>query len=314
MVDSKLDSTLAAKGNKAGAVTEGLKGLATSRLPSESQAHGVAHSAIAKAAASAQTLAPTTLMATRTPDKLLDRPSERAAAMAEAQRAVTVDEQIDLEQEADFFIALGHDDAAIDLLLAHLRTTGGAVPMPYLKLMELYRRRGDRDDHDLMRRRFNQRFNSVAPEWDHDPHAGKLLEEYPALVARLQKVWPKPLDAMAELEAMAFGRRDDNQEVIDLPAYQEVLFLFHLARTLHDDGAAGNADDVDVLLPLSGQDTAAQVATDLSLDFDVSTQPGQGTVQASGPIPYRPNTPGALPSIDTSMVPGPARATSNDKA
>jgi 23S rRNA pseudouridine2605 synthase len=40
---------------------------------------------------------------------------------------MSVDEQIDLEQQADFFIALGHDDAAIDLLMAHMRSTGGGI-------------------------------------------------------------------------------------------------------------------------------------------------------------------------------------------
>lgn len=240
------------------------------------------------------------------------------ATADDAQRAVTVDEQIDLEQEADFFIALGHDDAAIDLLLAHLRSTGGSAPLPYLKLLELYRRRGEREDYELMRRRFNQRFNSVAPEWDHDANAGRVLEDYPVHLLKLQAAWAKPIDAMAELEAMAFGRSDDDA-LFDLPAYQDVLFLYQLARKLHDDGRNDDESDVDVLLPLDAfGDASASIAASpssrptvtatlsplaakppgapskQSLDLDISS--------AHSPLtPYRGNAVGELPKIDLDL-------------
>jgi hypothetical protein len=220
----------------------------------------------------------------------ITRQPARASSMqsdmqVDTHRAVTVDEQIDLEQQADFFIALGHDDAAIDLLLAHLRSTGGAAPISYLKLLEMYHRRGDRDDYEVMRRRFNQRFNSVAPDWDSYGQAGRPLIEYPTQVARLQAVWPNPLDAMAELEAMAFGRGSE-QELFDLPAYQDVLFLYQLARQLHEDSGQGKGAGVDVLLPLGGETAPAPLMTPLhtsptvdstimgSLDLDVSTNQG----------------------------------------
>ena len=220
---------------------------------------------------------------------VMPRQASRASSMqsdmqADTHRAVTVDEQIDLEQQADFFIALGHDDAAIDLLLAHLRNTGGAAPIPYLKLLEMYKRRGDRDDYEVMRRRFNQRFNSVAPEWDDYGQAGRPLIEYPKQIALLQQVWRSPLDAMAELEAMAFGRGSE-KELFDLPAYQDVLFLYQLARQLHEDSSEGKGTGVDVLLPIGGETAPAPLMTPLesssidstimgSLDLDVSSRPG----------------------------------------
>jgi hypothetical protein len=165
-------------------------------------------------------------------------------------RAMSVDEQIDLEQQADFFIALGHDESAIDLLMAHLRSTGGSTPLPFLKLLEIHGRRGDREAYERTRVRFNQRFNSVAPEWQADPKAGRSLEDYPLVVGRIQSAWPTPLDAMAELEALLF-RRGAGSEMFELPAYQEVLFLYQLARDLHQSSQTGESTDVDVLLPIS---------------------------------------------------------------
>jgi hypothetical protein len=168
----------------------------------------------------------------------------------ESLRAVSVDEQIDLEQQADFFIALGHDESAIDLLMAHLRSTGGGTPLPFLKLLEIHRRRGDRDAYERTRVRFNQRFNSVAPEWQGDPKSGRTLEDYPLVVGRIQTAWPTPLDAMAELEALLF-RRGVGSEMFELPAYQEVLFLYQMARDLHQLSQPDSANtDVDVLLPI----------------------------------------------------------------
>jgi pilus assembly protein FimV len=169
----------------------------------------------------------------------------------ESSRAMSVDEQIDLEQQADFFIALGHDDAAIDLLMAHMRSTGGGSPLPFLKLLEIHRRRDQRDAYERTRIRFNQRFNSVAPEWQADPKAGRSLIDYPLAMGRIQRAWPSPLDAMAELEALLF-RRGASAELFDLPAYQEVLFLYQMARDLHEAENAGAAE-VDVLLPIGGR-------------------------------------------------------------
>jgi pilus assembly protein FimV len=167
----------------------------------------------------------------------------------ESSRAMSVDEQIDLEQQADFFIALGHDESAIDLLMAHLRSTGGGTPLPFLKLLEIHGRRGDREAYERTRVRFNQRFNSVAPEWQADPKIGRSLEDYPLVVGRIQTAWPTPLDAMAELEALLF-RRGAGSEMFELPAYQEVLFLYQLARDLHQASQPDNSNDVDVLLPI----------------------------------------------------------------
>ncbi|NRF69862.1 hypothetical protein HLB44_22915 [Aquincola sp. S2] len=162
-------------------------------------------------------------------------------------RPVSAEELIDLEQQAEFFSVLGQEEAAIDLLVAHLRDTGGTSPLPYLKLLEIQRRLGDRAAHERTRSRFNQRFNAYAPDWDTDPQQSRLLEDYPRVIARLQRAWPQPIDAMAELETLLF--RKDDGELFDLPAYRELLIVYAIARELADD-AAPSRIEVDLLLPL----------------------------------------------------------------
>ena len=220
----------------------------------------------------------------------------------ESNRAMSVDEQIDLEQQADFFIALGHDDAAIDLLMAHMRSTGGGSPLPFLKLLEIHRRRDQRESYERTRVRFNQRFNSVAPDWESDPKAGRALNGYPLAIGRIQRAWPSSLDAMAELEALLF-RRGAGAELFDLPAYQELLFLYQMARDLHKAEDHGGADDVDVLLPIGGRSAPVAAAEGtivlrpefndgepLSLDLDLS---GADAATAAAP---------AVPPIDLALT------------
>jgi pilus assembly protein FimV len=166
----------------------------------------------------------------------------------DAPRDVSIEELIDLEQQADFFIVLGQYEAAIDLLVEHVRTTGGGSPLPYLKLLEIHHKRDDRDAYERMRGRFNHRFNAYAPEWGVDLEHGRSLDDYPGAIPRLQQVWPRPLDAMAELEALLF--RKSRGELFDLPAYREVLFLYQLSRDLLDRAAA-DSGNVDLLLPLA---------------------------------------------------------------
>ena len=180
--------------------------------------------------------------------RTLPLPTPLAGIDEQRARDVSIEELIDLEQQADFFVVLGQDGSAIDLLVEHLRHTGGSSPLPYLKLLEIYRRRGDRADYERTRGRFNQRFNAYAPDWDVDLQSGRALEDYPGVIPRLQQVWPRPLDGMAELEALLF--RKSRGDLFDLPAYREVLFLYALARDLMDREAA-DTGHIDLLLPLA---------------------------------------------------------------
>ena len=165
-----------------------------------------------------------------------------------AARDVSIEELIDLEQQAEFFVVLGQDDSAVELLNEHLRTTGGGSPLPYLKLLEIHHRRGSRRAYDSLRERFNPRFNAYAPEWGSDLLAGRALADYSGVIPRLQQVWARPLDAMAELEALLF--RKSRGDLFDLPAYREVLFLYALARELMDREAL-DSGNVDLLLPMA---------------------------------------------------------------
>lgn len=172
----------------------------------------------------------------------------------EPRRDLSVEELIDLEQQAEFFVVLGQDEAAIDLLMGHVRSTGGISPLPYLKLLEIYKRRGDRPAYERIRERFNRRFNAYAPDWETDLQQGKSLEDYPATMVKLEGLWGMPQRVMETLDASLF-RRDETEEAYDLPAYRELLFLYSVARDFTTRAAAEASGGVDLLLPMDSPDS-----------------------------------------------------------
>lgn len=207
---------------------------------------------------------------------------------------ISIEELLDVEQQAEFFVVLGQDDAAIDLLTSHVMASGGASPMPYLKLLEIYRRIGDQTSYERTRKRFNARFNGLAPDWSADPNGGRALDEYPDVMAYIQKVWPSPVDAMAELQTLMF--RNDSNRLFELPAYRDIMLLFTLARDLHDANVGDDHTPVDVLLPLNNPNGAATAAVrdsqfgplnEVAMDLDLPTYSLPGEKSARGAVPGR---------------------------
>ena len=213
-------------------------------------------------------------------------------------RELSVDELIDLEQQAEFFIVLGQDDAAIELLMSHVRSDGGISPLPYLKLLEIYRRLSNHEAYQRIRERFNRRFNAYAPGWESDLQQGRVLADYPEIIGRLQELWSSPVRVMETLDASLF-RRHQSGETFDLPAYRELLFLYSIAHDLAEHDTPRARGEVDLLLPL-GADSAEEPISRLTatigpadfqpsdmatmpLDLDVSFAPADGQRERTEP-------------------------------
>lgn len=200
-------------------------------------------------------------------------------------REVSVEELIDLEQQAEFFVVLGQDDAAIDLLEGHVHHTTGASPLPFLKLLEIYRRVGRRADYERVQSEFNERFNAYAPSWDADLQQGHSLADYPGVIDRLQALWASPTKAMEVLER-SLTRPDSSEDTFELPAYRELLFLYAVARDLAERDT-GDRESVDLLLPvsdLSGLEPAEPVHHNSIIEPLMATRPVKAQPEVSPSI------------------------------
>lgn len=192
---------------------------------------------------------------------------------SEPLKAVSVEELIDLEQQAEFFIVLGQDDAAIELLEAHLGGHTQEIPWPFLKLMEIYRRLGRRADYERVQERFNAHFNGRAPTWESDMEQGRSLVDYPGVVDRLQALWAEPARAMDVLE-MSLVHLGPEADAFDLPAYRELLFLYAVARDLSDRAERRHPASTDVApltatQPVRSASLNVPAVEPLSVDLDL---------------------------------------------
>jgi hypothetical protein len=187
---------------------------------------------------------------------------------------LTMEELIDLEQQAEFFVVLGQDEAAMSLLEAYIDGDGKS-PLPYLQLLEIHQRRADRDAYNKLRQSFNERFNASAPEWYVNLHRGRSLEGYPQTVALLQSLWPTPLSAMQALDHLLF-RREAAEETFDFPAYRELLFLYSIARETAEN-VETDSGSIDLFLPLEDAPAdpirAMERTAPIEVDLDVSQWP-----------------------------------------
>ncbi|UXH76415.1 hypothetical protein [Roseateles amylovorans] len=188
---------------------------------------------------------------------------------------VTVEELIDLEQQVDFFMVLGQDDAAIELLSGRLGERAAASGLPYLKLMELYQRRGDRDAYDRIASRFAQHFQARPPSWSEDLNEGTGLEAHEELLQRLEAAWPDPAGSMSLLQDL-LSRHQEYSGDLGLPAYRDLLMLYAVARDRAEHELRNG--DVDVVLPLDATTNPDMMAT---MVFQAPTSPGKSPLRAA---------------------------------
>jgi hypothetical protein len=149
-----------------------------------------------------------------------------------ASRSVATEELFDIQQQADFFISLGEDEQAIQLLRDHIAESQVPSALTYLDLLKIYHRQGRQEDYEKLRTDFNGLFNAGAPVFDQFSDEGRGLEFYERALGRIQALWPEPrvLDVIEQSIFREAG--DPESEVFDLEAYRELLLLYAMAKEM----------------------------------------------------------------------------------
>jgi hypothetical protein len=202
-------------------------------------------------------------------------PEVAARSDWDALPSVSLDELLDLQQQAEFFSVLGQDGAAGKLLAEHLAQTRGDYPLPYLQLMDICRRRSDKAGFERVRSRFQQRFGVSWPDWHEQPEEQRRLEDCQDLLLELELVWKDPAQAMVALEGLL--RACDRKDSLEPTVQSDLLFLYTLARDLKDrserapqlvaGAAVSGALDLDLDMSAS-QGPSPAAGLDLALEFD----------------------------------------------
>jgi hypothetical protein len=173
-------------------------------------------------------------------DKRDFRPSQIGVS-----RSVATEELFDVQQQADFFVSLGENEQAIQVLKNHLAESQEPSALAYLDLFNLYHKLNRKDDYNKLREEFNHLFNAGAPPFDQYSDESHGLEAYETAFGRIQALWPQPR-VLDVIEKSIFREPGDAEtEVFDLEAYRELLLLHAMAKDMikRDVGDSRSASD-----------------------------------------------------------------------
>lgn len=198
---------------------------------------------------------------------------EFAPSLIGVSRSVATEELFDVQQQADFFISLGEDDQAIQVLRHHLTESQEPSALAYLDLFKLYHKLNRRKDYEGLREEFNRIFNAGAPPFDQYTDESRGLEAYEAAFSRIQALWPGP-KVLEVIEQSIFKEHNDTEaEVFDLEAYRELLLLHAIAKEInqHEPDAPQPVNDFHhtAMQPLKAAGSKALAAS----VFDRQTEP-----------------------------------------
>ena len=160
-----------------------------------------------------------------------DRREFSTSAMS-VSRSVATEELFDVQQQADFFVSLGEDEQAIQVLKDHLTESHEPSALTYLDLFHIYHRLGRRGDYENLREEFNHVFNAGAPPFDSYSQRGRGLEAYETAFSRIQALWPEPRVLDLIEQSIFRDATYSASEVFDLEAYRELLMLHAIAKDL----------------------------------------------------------------------------------
>lgn len=184
---------------------------------------------------------------TRESDSIPSIPSrdkrDFSASAIGGSRSVATEELFDIQQQADFFVSLGEDEQAIQVLVNHLADSHEPSPLAYLDLFKLYHRLNRREDYERLRTEFNVVFNAGAPPFEHYTDQSRGLETYEAAFTRIQALWgdARVLDVIEQSIFREAGDDEGGGEVFDLEAYRELLLLHAIAKEIVKREAANDA-------------------------------------------------------------------------
>ena len=218
--------------------------------------------------------------------QFIDPAQASSVAPRAAAPRINVEELIDLEQQTEFFVVLGQDEAAIDLLSRRIADDARDVALPYLKLLRIYQRRGQRFEFETIAREFAERFGRPIPGWAETLEQGAGLEAQPDVLKLVQRRWGDSAATMSLLQALLVGHAEQGTvpEVLppgayDLGAQADLLMLYGVARDISEHEVRG--DDIDLFLPL---DSAARSPATGMMATMVWQRPGQAPLASPSPL------------------------------
>ena len=218
-------------------------------------------------------------------------------------RAVNAEQLLDVQQQAEFFLSLGQHDQAIGVLREHIAASPGTSAMAYLDLLSLLKSQDRRTDYAAVALEFGHGFNVAVPDFDQFTGGDRGLEHYPEVLLLIVEKWPS--QGTADLiEAFVFRKPSSAEDVFDLPAYQDLLMLYSVARDLSEyAGPWGVPREVPVAPPVAVPPGHADPAYQPTapMPYLRSEAADEGAAPASSSAPEPATQAHAMPSLELDL-------------
>lgn len=163
----------------------------------------------------------------------------------------TVDEYFEANpvmELADIMLSFGRVKGAAQALQEYIDNNPQEALQPWIRLIEVYRMAGMREEFEAMALNLNKNFNVEVQHWDASerktdeqaldlvlddaPHAPlpQCLEDMPRLMAMIVELWPSS-DVVGYLYQLLRDNRGGQRAGFSLPVVEEILFLVELKDT-----------------------------------------------------------------------------------
>jgi hypothetical protein len=134
-----------------------------------------------------------------------------------------------IQEQADFFAALGQFEQAESLLRRFISENPATSPLAYLSLLSLYYNAQRYAAFDALREHYNRTFNAQIPNFESFKTDQRGLDSYPETIAHIQQLWGTS-DVIRLIEESLFKTPDAQSESTFAPlAYRELLLLYGIA-------------------------------------------------------------------------------------
>ena len=147
-------------------------------------------------------------------------------------KAISTQEMLDVRQQAEFFMALGQHDEAVQLLKDSIQTSADANPLVYLDLLKIFHTLSRRTEFEQVRADFNQQFTGRIPEYSSFLLEGNGLEGYDDICQQIVVLWPTEYTIDFIEQCLVRTAEDDPEQGIDLQAFKDLLLLYGVLKRL----------------------------------------------------------------------------------
>lgn len=213
-----------------------------------------------------------------------------AHSMSATLRSVKTKEMLDVRQQAEFFMTLGQNEEAVELLKESVDAGAEANPLVSLELLKVLHTLGRKVEYDHYRSGFNAIFNGHVPAYADFNQPGSGLEAYPEVCRRIVSLWPEE-DAVSYIEnCLVRTRKETGGQDFDLEAFRDLLMLHgvasRIASSSFDSGFMAFSAAKTVPTPID----QLSAEPDAEVDFDLSESRANNLIDfdASG---WSPSTP-----------------------